>query len=365
MLKRVRLKILVLIMIFVQTAVLFSGCSLFPKEEEPSIPSLKTPKPIEYSFYKVKKDTLKSTSTGVGKVTSIYYTNHSFPSVGGTLKSINVTLGQAVNKGDLLMEIDNADLEMQYLQSQIDYEKAKITFNTQKKAYQNGSLSESEYRVAELELQSVQKKYENLKLGYENTKLYAQVSGKVVYINTSYTAAAQPKEIVAGETMVAIDSEDPKYTYLVFDKLQGTDQNAPQQFRVGEKLTLTPVDEKGAVIAGAETFSGTIVGTDAVIKETGLNYVSEASYYCKMQNPPEGVVLGTSVKYDYTEFQIEDCLIIPTSALYEFNEKQFVYMLDSSTNLKKEVPVTIGFMTSSQAQVLDGLKAGDMIIQGK
>lgn len=194
--------------------------------------------------------------------------------------------------------------------------------------------------------------------------LYASVSGKVVYINTSYTAAAEPKEIVAGETMIAIDSEDPKYTYVVFDKYLSHEEYTPQQFRVGETLTLTQVDGEGAAIPGAESFTGTIVGTDAVIRETGLDFISEAVYYCKMENPPEGVTLGSSVKYDYTEFEIEDCLVIPTSALYEFNGNQFVYMLDSSTNLKKEVPVQIGYRTSSQAQVLDGLKVGDTIIEG-
>jgi len=364
MLKKTKLKILGLVAALVQAAVLLSGCSIFPAEEEPSIPALKTPKPVEYSFYRVKKDTLKSTATGVGKVTSIYYTNHSFPSSGGKLKAIHVTLGQTVAAGDLLMELDNSDLEIQYLQSEIDYEKQKMTFETQKRAYQNGGLSASEYRVAELELQSMQKKFESLKLAYENTKLYASVSGKVVYLNTSYTAAAEPKEIVAGEPMVAIDSEDPKYTYVVFDEYLSHEDYTPQQFRVGETLTLTQVDGKGAVVSGATPFTGTIVGTDMVIKETGLAFVSNAVYYCKMENPPEGIEIGSSVKYDYTEFQIEDCLIIPTSALYEFNGNQFVYMLDSNTNLKKEVPVQIGFRTSSQAQVLDGLKTGDMIIEG-
>ena len=363
MFKSIKSRLFLLLLIVVQAATLLSGCSLFPAEQEPAMPSLKTPRPIEYSFYKVKKDTLKSTATGVGKVTSIYYTNHSFPSGGGKLKAIHVTLGQVVNKGDLLMELDNSDLEIQYLQSEIDYEKAKITFDSKKQSYQNGGISASEYRVAELELQSVRKQYENLKLAYENTKLHAQVSGKIVYINTSYTAAAEPKEIVAGEPMIAIDSEDPKYTYVVFDKLQTGQDYTPQQFRVGEKLTLTQVDSKGNVLPGALPFTGTILGTDAIVKDTGLSFVSEATYYCKMENPPEGVTLGTSVKYDYTEFQIEDCLIIPTSALYEFNGNQFVYMLDSNTNLKKEIPVEIGYRTSSQAQVLDGLKVGDTIIE--
>ena len=364
MLKNFKLKLFIFVIALVQTATILSGCSIFPEEEEPSIPALKTPKPVEYSFYRVKKDTLKSTATGVGKVTSIYYTNHAFPSGGGKLKAIHVTLGQTVAAGDLLMELDNSDLEIDYLQAEIDYEKQKMTFETQQRAYQNGNLSAAEYRIAELELKSVQKKYSDLKLAYENTQLKASVSGKIVYINTSYTAATQPKEIVAGEPMVAIDSEDPKYTYVVFDKPISHEDYTPQQFRIGETLTLTQVDSKGAVLPDASAFTGTIIGTDAVVKETGLNYISYAVYYCKMENPPAGITLGSSVKYDYTEFEIENCLVIPTSALYEFNGRQFVYMLDSNTNLKKEVPVQIGYRTSSQAQVLDGLKAGDTIIEG-
>ena len=74
--------------------------------------------------------------------------------------------------------------------------------------------------------------------------------------------------------------------------------------------------------------------------------------------------VGSKIKYDYVEFAIEDCLIIPTSALYEFNGETFVYMLDSNTNLKKEVPIEIGYRTSSQAQVIDGLEVGDVIIEG-
>lgn len=275
-----------------------------------------------------------------------------------------MTLGDTVTKGQTLIELDNSDLEIQYLQAEIDYEKQKLTFEAQERAYRNGSITEGEYRIAELELKSAGKKYEDLKLAYENTQLKATVSGKVVYINTAYTAAAEPKEIVGGEPMIAIDSEDPKYTYVVFDKAGSNEEYAPQQFRVGETLTLTQVDSKGVIIPETQPFTGTIVGTNTVIKDTGLSAVSEDVYYCKMENQPEGIELGSTVKYDYTEFEIENCLIIPASALYEFNGNQFVYMLDSNTNLKKEVPVEIGYRTSSQAQVLDGLKAGDLIIEG-
>lgn len=363
MFKNLKIRALLILLVLVQALVMFSGCSLFPEEDEPDVPALKTPQPVKYSFFRVKKDTLSNTVTGVGKVASIYYTNHAFPTSGGTLKAIHVTLGQYVEKGQLLLELDNSNLEIQYLQAEIDYEKEKSEFQSADEAYRRGEISAAKHRVAQLQLQMKQRAYESLKYSYENTMLYAKVSGKIVYINTSYTSSSSPKEIVAGEPVIAIDSENEKYTYLLFDRTDTNEDYLPQQFRVGETLNLKQVDNKGNPVEGAADFTGTIVGTDAIIKDTGLTYVSQSSYYCKMYRVPEGVKIGSSVRYTYTEYSIEDCLVIPTSALFEFNGNTFVYMLDPNTNLKKEVPVQIGFRTSTQAQVLDGLKENDVIIK--
>lgn len=364
--KKFTTKILVLVVALIQAMVLFGGCSLFPEEEEPDIPSLKTPRPVEYQFYTVRKGTLKSTVTGTGKVSSIFYTEHSFKQGGGKVTELHVSMGQYVNKGDALLEIENAEVEDKYLDAEIEYQKKKLEHQTKERQYKNGSISELEYHIAELELKSAKIRYEDLKEAYDQTVLYAKTSGKVVYINTKYTAASSTTEIVGGDTIVAIDSEDPKYTYVMFERLTGGEDYTPTQFRVGETLTLTPVDGKGNTLSSDKQFTGQIVGTDAMIKDlqVELGHIVDKYYFCEMKNAPEGLKHGDSVKYDYTEFVIEDCLIIPTSALYEFNGETYVYMLDASTNLKKEVPVQIGYRTSSQAQVLDGLKIGQIIIEG-
>ena len=317
-------------------------------------------------IYTVRKGTLKSTATGTGKVTSIFYNEHSFKQGGGKVKELHVTLGQYVNKGDALLEIENAEIEDKYLDAEIEYEKKKLEYQTKQRQYANGSISELEFNIIELELKRAKIKYEDLKEAYDQTVLYAKTSGKVVYINTKYTAAQADTEIVGGETMVAIDSEDPKYTYVVFERLNLDQEYTPQQFKVGETLMLTPVDGKGNVQSSDKQFKGTIVGTDSMIKELQieLGKIVDKYYFCKMENKPDGLKHGDSVKYDYTEFVIEDCIIIPTSALYEFNGETYVYMLDANTNLKKEVPVQIGYRTSTQAQVLDGVKVGQIIIEG-
>lgn len=362
--KKVSLKVVSLLLSIVQATILFSGCSIFPEQEEPEMPELATPKPVEYSFYSVKKGTLQNTSTGSGKVTSIYYTEHSFKQSGGKFKEIHVSLGDYVRAGDPLFEIENTELETEYIDAEIEYEKKKIQHEENKRKYNNGSISQAEYHISELELKSAEIKYEDLKEAYDNTVLYAKVSGKVVYINSAYTAASETTEIAGGDTIIAIDSENPDYIFVTFEKTESHADYTPAQFKVGETLDLVQIDSNGSKLPGAETFKGTIVSTDAIKNSTDLEHISNINYYCKMENPPEEISIGSSVRYDYVEFSIEDCLIIPTSALYEFNGETFVYMLDSSTNLKKEVPVEIGYRTSSQAQVLDGLEVGDIIIEG-
>ena len=216
--KKSCLKIFTLVLCVVQAVIFMTSCSIFPEEEEPEIPALKTPKPVEYSFYTVKKGTLKSASTGTGKVTSIYYTEHSFEQSGGKFKEIHVALGDYVRKGDILFEIENSEIEDDYIEAEIQYKKMQLQFDEQSRKYKNGSISKTEYEIAELELKGAELKYNDLKESYENTVLYAKVSGKVVYINSAYTSASATTEIAGGDTIIAIDSEDPKYTYVVFEK---------------------------------------------------------------------------------------------------------------------------------------------------
>ena len=347
------------------------ACSLFPSEDNIKAPALKTPKPISYNFYQVVKGNLVKGSTGTGSVTSIYYYRHAFPTSDGVIKSINVTLGQHVNKGDVLVETDNSELELSYLEATIAYTESKATFDDLTARYNRGEVSDTQFRIEQLKFQYVETKYLNLKNSYENTKLIAQVSGTVVYINTDYTTNTN-KKIVAGETIVAIDSGEEKYMYLVFDKsieAQNDSSATPQQFRVGTVLTLSLNPTKAD--PDPIKFEGVIVGTDQIIKDTGIGYVDTAKYYCKITSFPDyggdesrKIETGTLIRYTYVEDSREDVLIIPVNTCYEYNGKHYVYMLDHTTNLKKEVYIELGLANESYVEVVSGLKRGDRIITG-
>ena len=270
---------------------------------------------------------------------------------------------------DLLVETDNSSLELDFLEASIDYTQAKAQFDKTVAEYNKGNVDQTTFRIEQLKYQYVEAKYTNLKNAYENTKLVAQVSGKVVYVNTDYTTNTN-KEIVAGETIVAIDSEDEKYMYLVFDKsleAQRDSSATPQQFKVGTVLTLSlnPSKEDPNPIQ----FEGVIVGTDQIVKDTGIGYLDSAKYYCKLLSYPDygfdesrRIASGTLIRYTYVEDSRQDVLIIPINTCYEYNGKHYVYMLDYNTNLKKEVYVELGLSNDSYVEVVSGLKRGDRIV---
>lgn len=367
--KKILFRLICVLIVAVMASAIFASCGLFPSENNIEAPALKTPKPVEYKFYSVAKGNIVKGSSGTGSMTSIYYYKHAFPSSGGVIRAIYVSLGQYVNKGDLLVETDNSSLELDFLEASIEYTEAKDKFDTITAQYNRGEVDQTSFRIEQLKYQYVEAKYTNLKNAYENTKLVAQVSGKVVYINTEYTTNTN-KEIVAGETIVAIDSEEEKYMYLVFDKsleAQKDSSATPQQFKVGTVLTLSLNPTKAD--PNPIQFEGVIVGTDQIIKNTGIGYLDTAKYYCKLTSYPDygfdesrKITSGTLIRYTYVEDSREDVLIIPINTCYEYNGKHYVYMLDYSTNLKKEVYVELGLSNDSYVEVISGLRRGDRIV---
>ena len=346
------------------TAALAAGCALLPSEDEGAAPILKTPKPITYNEYKVERGDLYMGTTGVGRVASVYYTKHAFETAGAKVKAFHVTLGDTVRKGDILVELDNTELEEQYIRAKIAYEREQIKFEQYTREYNAGTRSALDYRLNELDFQSVERDYQIAEAAYENTVLYAKESGVVVYLNTAYSAGSDPdKTVVAGETMVAIDNQDKKYLYVEIAKDAEAANDAtmavPSQFGVGAQITLTRTAGDGT----KTEFQGKIVSTSTVINDTGLSYVSDATYYCQMIDPPRDIQAGDAVSYTYVEASSLNCLQVPVAACHQYNGRTFVYMLDSN-NLKKEVYIETGLASALKVEVKEGLSEGDIIILG-
>ena len=139
-----------------------SGCYLFPKEEEVLAPPLIEPPEITYETLEATRGTIEKKITAGGNFVSIEQGNMFFKNRGGRLKKVYVKVGDIVEKGDLLAELDSGDLENQIKQQKIHLKKAETRRNQVRAnsgdKYER-AMAQYDVELAKLSLENLQRRW--------------------------------------------------------------------------------------------------------------------------------------------------------------------------------------------------------------
>jgi membrane fusion protein, macrolide-specific efflux system len=123
-----RALIILLVCGFAVASLLISGCNFLPEEEEVLAPPLMQPATIEYRTTPVARGDLLLQSRMTGVFAPEVQQALSFERQGGRLKDIHVRMGEAVEEGQLLMELESDPLESQIRLQEIEVEKAESQY---------------------------------------------------------------------------------------------------------------------------------------------------------------------------------------------------------------------------------------------
>ena len=105
-----------------------------------------------------------------------YAVNNIMPQSGGRIRKINVEVGDYVQKGQVLAEMDRIQLEQLELQVKND----EVEYERLKSLYEEGGVSKSDFETAELGYKVRKSNYNNVK---ENTILRSPITGYVTARN--------------------------------------------------------------------------------------------------------------------------------------------------------------------------------------
>ena len=103
-------------------------------------------------------------------------TNNIAPQAGGRIQKINVEVGDFVSRGQVLAEMDRAQLD----QAKLQLSNAETELERIKKLYEQGGVSQSDYEAMELQCKVARTSYNNL---LENTILRSPINGVVTARN--------------------------------------------------------------------------------------------------------------------------------------------------------------------------------------
>ncbi|AIY40627.1 Macrolide-specific efflux protein MacA [Collimonas arenae] len=312
----------------------------------------------------------------------------------GQVKSLRVSLGQDVKKGQLVAEIDsltqqnalqNAESALTQVRAQLRSKQAalvqaQLNFTRQQRLLAGDAGSRENYETAQATLQSTQADIDSLNaqieqakitvstamlnLGY--TKITAPMDGKVVSIvtkegQTVNSAQLAPTIIILAElrtmTVKALVSEADvirvKPQLPVFFTILGD----PDHRYHGTLRTVEPAPDS--------------ISSDGSDNKSKSNAAAAPVYYNALfdvPNPDNKLRISMTAQVSIVLNEAKNALVIPSTALGERSKDGRYQVKVLQTKDGKQTVATrqvrIG-INNIQAQVLDGLQAGEKVVVGE
>lgn len=261
---------------------------------------------------------------------------------GGEVLSIPVKEGQQVQKGQLLVQIDDELLVKEKEDLEGTLELATTVFERQEKLWKQNIGSEMQYLEAKNKKENLETKLKKVQTQLSKTRITAPVNGTVENIQIKLGEMAvpgMPLLNVVNLDEIVVKADVPERYVGAVSKGEEVTISFPAM-NLERKATITSV---GSIIkTGNRTFSVEIKipNKDKALKANLLAIVKIIDY----QNP--------------------DVVTLPTKLIQHTNGEQFVFLVarNSSDPVAKKTIVKTGASYGTETEVLSGIAPGDTVI---
>ena len=265
-----------------------------------------------------------------------YVKNNIVPQTAGRIVKINVEVGDRVKKGQVLAEIDKAQLQ----QAQLQLHNAGVELERLRALYQAGGLSKSDLDAVELQYNVAKTQVDNL---IENTTLLSPIDGVITarnYDAGDMYAMSAPiftvEQIKPVKLLVAVSESD----YTKISK--------------GDKVTVK------ADAFPDLTFDGKIERIHPTIDPSTRTFVVEVVVPNNYSTLRPGMFARVKVN-----FGVNHNVVIPDVAVVkqQGSGERFVYILNEDGTVTYQ-KVELGRRMGTEYEVLSGVADGAKVVTG-
>ncbi|MDH5693953.1 MAG: efflux RND transporter periplasmic adaptor subunit [Gammaproteobacteria bacterium] len=265
------------------------------------------------------------------------------------VKSIEVSDGTKVKKGDVILRFDASDFEQSVNRSQSRLRKLKNKIDKSadrvkrmKEALEFGAVSERSVQDAQTELdkllaekRTLESRVRSAQSNLQQLELVAPGGGIVTKVKTSVGA-----KISAGDLLYSFASEEEKELKIVVP------QNRATLFQIGQPVQMQAHPNWRGQLA-------------RFVKKDG---VIEAAYL-SLGTLSKIVSVGEQLKVDVFLGKNPDALLVPRATVYRQGETWFVAVVEQGKARHKVVD--LGLQNLTHVQVLSGLREGQSLVVGE
>jgi membrane fusion protein (multidrug efflux system) len=265
------------------------------------------------------------------------------PEVSGRIAKLGFSDGQAVRRGQLLVQLDDTLQQAQLKQAQAQASIARTNLSRNRDLSGQGFVSQSavDQSAAALEVAEAQ-------------VALAQAQLARMRILAPFDAVAGIRSVNLGDYVKdgadLVNIEDLSQVWLDF--------RLPERFVARVKPGQT-VDVTLDAIPGRR-FTGKIEALDSLIDANGRSLLVRA----RLDNPGGVLKSGLFARTRIVFSRRENAIVVPEEALVPQGGKQFVFKVVDGANGKvsKRIEARIGLRLPGKVEILEGLAAGDSVV---
>lgn len=256
----------------------------------------------------------------------------------GVVQGIFFNEGSSVNKGQVLVKVNDADLKAQLSQAKTRTELAAENERRAKLLLQKEAISQEEYDIASAELKSTQSQVQLIQAQIAKTSIIAPFSGK---IGLRYIS---PGTYVSPTTSIAklVNSQQVKITFSIPEKYASI-------MKTGTEISFQ-------ISGSKEVFKARIYAVepevDASTRTLQLRAIAD--------NKDNKLIPGTFANIVLPLEDISDALLVPNEAIIPIQNGKKVFI--SENGMAKEVIIETAVRTDKEILVTSGLKPGDTVV---
>lgn len=265
------------------------------------------------------------------------------------VEEVNVTAGQKVRAGDILVKLLDQDLraklaqiESNLVSAQARQSQAQSEFQRANSLLAQAAISQSEYQAREADIRSANAEVERSKQAIEEAKIQLSFAT----IAAPFDGIVVDKQVKAGDTAVP-----GQVLFRIYDPTQ---MQLVAQVRESLALSLRPGQ---TITASLDALN---YETQATISEVVPQANSAThSFEVKVIGPvPEGIYSGMFGRLKLP-LGTEEAILVPKDSILRIGQLSMVLVAQGDQLVRRNVQ--LGREFKNQIQILAGLRAGEII----
>jgi membrane fusion protein, multidrug efflux system len=265
-----------------------------------------------------------------------------YPEASGVIESLAVTVGQRVNKGQVLARMNDAAIVEQIKGLEATYELTNTMYEKQKSLWDQKIGSEIQYLQAKNAKESLESQLASVKKQLDMMHIKSPINGIVEENNLKVGQMASPQY--------------PAFRVVSFGKLKVVTDVAEayaSKIKAGDDIIVFLPDIK-------KEYKAKVTFASNYINQVNRTFRVEANLYESDNNMKANMVAIVKIN----DYRNEAAFVLPVSYVQKDQNGDYVFIakLQGSDLIATKSRVTTGQIYNGLAEITNGLKEGDKLI---